>query len=107
VVQRLQVGVAHLQGAAQHRLALEQPRLAGEGQHLGDGPVVLGPDALEQRPQPRRHQTRHVAGRDIQVGLGEHHFDVRDEGAEEEPLLGCPRRRLPSTPRDGFAGVSS
>ena len=48
-VHRVDVGVAQVDRAAQHRLALEQAADARRGEHARDRARVLGLDRLEQR----------------------------------------------------------
>src|SRR6478752_1236736 len=84
-VQRGEVGVAQLECASQDRSGLEQARLPGHREDLVDGALVLLADPGEQAGRVVRNQGAHVAGRDVEVGLGQRHLDIGQERPEERP----------------------
>ncbi len=85
IADRVEVGVAHLQGPGQHRVRPEQRALARHREHLAHGQLVLLADQVEHVPQVGVDQRLDVVLGDPQVGLGQRHRHVGQEGAEEVP----------------------
>src|SRR5215213_645267 len=87
VVDRGEVVVAHAQRALQHGVVAEQLVLAAEAEQLGQRQLVLGSDFVEEPLHLRRYEALHVVPGDLEVRLGERHRHVREEVAEEVPVL--------------------
>mgnify|MGYP006151880011 CR=1 FL=1 len=88
VVQRVEIGEAVLDRARQQRIAGQAFLGAGDGREHAAGTFMLAGDAAEDGGAQLavRHQSGVARGHG-EVGLGEHHVHVRQQGGEERPFL--------------------
>ncbi len=84
-VDRIDVGIAHVDRAAQHRVVLEQVAVSGDVEHHVDGALQPRPQRRAEILLVRRHEVAIVVRGDIGVRLGERHLHQLDRRAEERP----------------------